>query len=122
MGKVEVLSAIFGLCLVLTTSVYASSHHPQAFLDSISGTKNEGQAIVKHYCANCHAAHPLISLGAPRMGHPEDWQERLKQDPKVLWQHTSEGFHAMPARGGCFECSDEQLKKAILDLTTGSDY
>lgn len=108
---------VFSIGMFCTTVVQANSHHPQAFLDSIQGTSKEGQAIVKHFCASCHAPHPLISIGAPRIGHPEDWQERLKQGPKILWQHTNEGFHAMPARGGCFECSDEQLKKAILILT-----
>lgn len=105
----------------MSSLVYANSHHPQAFLEAIQGTQEEGEAIVKHFCASCHAVNPLIPLGAPRIGHPEDWQERLKQDPKILWQHTSEGFHAMPARGGCFECSDEQLQKAILVLTGSKD-
>jgi len=34
----------------------------------------------------------------------------------VLLEHTSEGFGAMPARGGCFECTDEQLELAILAM------
>lgn len=97
-------------------AAHAASHHPQTFLDEISGKSNEGKAIVEHFCANCHAPNPLIALGAPRMGHSEDWVVRLKQDPDTMWQHTTEGWHAMPARGGCFECSDEQLKKAILEL------
>jgi cytochrome c5 len=111
------------LCMMgwfFSTVIYAASHHPQAFLDDIHGTKEEGQAIVKHFCASCHAPHPLISIGAPRIGHPQDWVQRLKQSPAILWQHTSEGYHAMPARGGCFECSDEQLKKAIEVLTNTS--
>lgn len=107
-----------GLCLCGASSILsAATHHPQAFLDEIRGTKDEGQAIVQHFCASCHGVPPLIPLGAPRMGYPEDWKERLKQDPALLWQHTTEGFHAMPARGGCFECSDQQLQKAILVLT-----
>lgn len=105
----------------LSMGAYAAHHHPQAFLDAIQGTSTEGQEIVKHFCSNCHAAHPLIPLGAPRIGVLQDWTARLKQDPKLLWQHTTEGFHAMPARGGCFECSDEQLKKAILVLTGKSE-
>ena len=94
----------------------ATTHHPQAFLDRIQGTKEEGREIVQHFCATCHAEHPQIVLGAPRIRHPEDWVERCKQDSALLWQHTNEGYHAMPARGGCFECTDDQLKKAILIL------
>lgn len=109
---------LIGFCLGLASfALSAATHHPQAFLDEIRGTKDEGQEIVQHFCASCHGVPALIPLGAPRKGYPEDWKERLKQDPVVFWQHTTEGFHAMPARGGCFECSDEQLKKAILVLT-----
>ena len=98
------------------STAWAATHKPQAFLDSIAGSKTEGQAIVQHYCATCHAVHPLIPLGAPRIGYASDWAERLKQGPSVLFQHSSEGYNAMPARGGCFECSDEQLKLAIAVL------
>jgi len=94
--------------------VNANSHHPQEFLQSISGTKNEGEQIYNHFCVNCHANKPLISLGAPRIGVKSDWQLRLKQGMEVLFKHTDEGMNAMPARGGCFECTDKQLMLAIL--------
>ena len=91
----------------------AASHHPQEFLTQIQGKPDEGKEIVNHFCANCHAVKPLINLGAPRIGQKTDWQIRLKQGLEQLFTHTAEGYHAMPPRGGCFECSDEQLKKAI---------
>ncbi len=109
---------ILTLCgyFLCSLTAHAATHHPQDFLNEVRGKPNEGRAIVDHFCANCHASNPLISVGAPRIGHPEDWVVRLKQAPDIVWQHTSEGWHAMPARGGCFECTDEQLKKAILEL------
>ncbi|KTC78984.1 cytochrome c5 [Legionella cherrii] len=99
--------------LMVQFPVYADSHHPQEFLKSISGAKNEGEQIYHHFCANCHASKPLISLGAPRIGEEADWKERLKQGMKVLFEHTNEGLNAMPPRGGCFECTDKQLMRAI---------
>lgn len=97
-------------------AVFANSHHPQDFLNSIAGSKNEGQQIVQHYCAVCHAEKPLIQLGAPRIGVKSDWEARLKQGMQKIFQNTSQGLNAMPARGGCFECSDEQLKQAIESM------
>jgi cytochrome c5 len=99
---------------------YAESHHPQAFLQSVKGTKDEGMKIVNHFCINCHARKPLINLGAPRIHEESDWLPRVKQGINQLLQHTEEGFNAMPARGGCFECSDEQLGLAILALLPDS--
>lgn len=108
-------SNIFCMMLfaVLVFKVHADSHHPQEFLQSISGSKNEGEQIYNHFCVNCHAAKPLIPLGAPRIGEDNDWNIRLKQGMDVLFQHSNEGFNAMPARGGCFECTDKQLILAI---------
>lgn len=107
---------IISITLFVPCLGYAASHHPQAFLKSISGTPNEGQAIVEHFCMVCHSADPQISLGAPRIGHTPDWRERLKQSHEQLFDHTSNGIGAMPPRGGCFECSDDQLKSAMRYL------
>ncbi len=107
------LSMLFICCIQFG---FAATHHPQAFLKTISGSNDEGEQIVQHFCIQCHADKPLISLGAPRIGVVSDWQQRLKQNMALFFQHTDEGFNAMPARGGCFECSDEQLILAILAM------
>lgn len=96
--------------------VLAGSHHPQEFLQSIAGTKNQGYAIYEHFCSNCHAIKPIINLGAPKIADEKDWSLRIKQGLAVLFEHTDAGLNAMPPRGGCFECTDEQLLSAILAL------
>lgn len=101
---------------LLPSIAWAASHHPQDFLNSITGSKNEGEQIVKHYCAMCHAEKPLIELGAPRIKNRSDWEPRLQQGMDSIIQHTDEGLNAMPARGGCFECTDKQLRLAIEAL------
>ncbi len=101
--------------------IYAESHHPQEFLKTISGTRNEGEQIYNHFCSNCHAQKPLIPLGAPRIGEKSDWNLRVKQGIDVLFKHTDEGLNAMPARGGCFECTDEQLILAIVEIVPKED-
>ena len=96
--------------------VWAESHHPQEFLESIKGKKDEGSQIVQHFCISCHAAKPMIPLGAPRIAEEADWLPRVKMGIQSLLAHTEEGFNAMPPRGGCFECTDEQLVLAILAM------
>lgn len=103
------------LCLGVT-SVFAASHHPTAFLERIKGTDDEGAQIVQHFCGSCHAARPVIPLGAPRPKVSKDWLPRLEQGMDILFKHSSEGLRAMPPRGGCFECTDEQLMLAIKAL------
>ncbi len=104
---------IFFILIIFPIYSNSASHHPQEFLQSISGSSNEGEQIVQHYCSNCHGVKPIIKLNAPRVGIKDDWSFRLKQGFDVLFKHTDEGINAMPARGGCFECSDKQLKLAI---------
>lgn len=101
---------------IVSSWVYAESHHPQDFLLSIKGTKNEGEQIYNHFCVNCHAPKPIIPLGAPRFGNKKDWDIRLKKGLTVLLKSVDEGLNAMPPRGGCFECSDEQLVLSIVTM------
>ncbi|WP_133129691.1 c-type cytochrome [Legionella yabuuchiae] len=113
---------IVSLSLFLFSAIsWAVSHHPQDFLKQIEGTQDEGQQIVQHFCANCHAEKPLLPLGAPRIGYEKDWEPRVKAGIDALFKHTEEGFNAMPARGGCFECSDEQLILAVIELLPESE-
>ncbi len=104
-----------GSLLALTPGL-AATHKPQDFLKQVAGTKDEGKRIVQHFCANCHAEAPLIQIGAPRIGNQQDWHVRLKKGLPVLLQNTENGLNAMPPMGGCFECSEEQLRLAILEM------
>ena len=107
---------LWGFLLNISINCYSASHHPQDFLKEVSGAKHEGSLIVEHYCAMCHAEKPLVSLGAPRIGNSADWEPRLTSGLDVLFKHLDSGYNAMPARGGCFECSDKQLMMAINAL------
>lgn len=89
-------------------------HRPQAFLDSIEDKKNPGELIYQDFCALCHAEKPMIKLNAPRIGVKADWKEPLKQTIDEMLERIDEGLGAMPPRGGCFECTDQQLKAAII--------
>lgn len=102
--------------LFFVTPSWSSSHHPASFLKQIIGSKTEGAQIVQHYCGMCHAPDPMIPVGAPPKGDALAWAPRVKQGMDILFQHTDEGLNAMPARGGCFECTDKQLMLAILAL------
>lgn len=101
---------------LISVNGFTQSHNAEKFIQDISGTKNEGAKIVKHYCSSCHGAKPLIQVGAPTIGNEEQWKIRFEKNYELVLKNTYEGFNLMPPRGGCFECSDEQLKLAILDM------
>ena len=79
-----------------------------------------GRKIFKEFCATCHAEQPLIDIRAPRIGDKAIWSALSKQGFATLLKVTIEGRGAMPARGGCFECSDAQLTETIQYILKNS--
>jgi cytochrome c5 len=86
-------------------------HYPTTFVDQLKGDPQAGLKIYKQYCVSCHAKNPVLNLNAPLVGDKTEW--RLRTRRKNLLQRTLHGVGAMPARGGCFECSDAQIQAAI---------
>jgi cytochrome c5 len=88
-------------------------HYPAIFVDQLKGDKQAGKKIFKEFCAACHSPEPLIDISAPHIGDAKAWQVRRQWGKPALLQITIHGIKAMPARGGCFECSDAQLQETI---------
>ena len=67
-------------------------------------------------CASCHGAGVL---GAPTPGKKDQWTARIAQGTDTLYTHAIGGFNAMPPKGGCADCSDDDIK-AIVDYMVSS--
>ena len=52
-------------------------------------------------------------------GNADDWTDRLAQGMDVLLEHSINGFNAMPPRGGCMNCTDEEIEAAIEYMIEG---
>lgn len=89
-------------------------HHPEAFVQSIQQDPEAGKKVYAQFCATCHAKNPSIDIGAPRIGVKKDWEKRMQKGLDGLTTVAIAGLNQMPPRGGCFECSDAQLKAAIV--------
>ena len=68
-------------------------------------------------CALCHVNG---EGGAPRVGHPEEWQERLAQGESTLLTHTVEGLNNMPPLGYCMDCEREDFLGLIRFMAGSS--
>ncbi len=68
-------------------------------------------------CATCHAAG---IAGAPKLGDVAAWAPRLDKGMDVLYASGINGLApAMPAKGMCFQCSDDDIK-ALVDYMVDS--
>ena len=88
-------------------------HHPISLIAQLKQNPHAGEKIFKSYCQSCHADPPEISIQAPRIGDHRAWRGLHALGIKKLLDMTIHGHAAMPARGGCFECSDQLLTQTI---------
>lgn len=93
--------------------VLETFHSPALFVKQLEHDPAAGEKIFKEFCAVCHANPPAIHIQAPRIGDKKAWALRRQRGMQALMQVTLMGVGAMPARGGCFECSDDQLRASI---------
>ena len=56
-------------------------------------------------------------------GDKIDWETRAQQGMKNLMEHVKNGYNRglMPARGGCVNCSDSELRAAVIYMLKKSN-
>nr|WP_084654955.1 cytochrome c5 family protein [Vibrio genomosp. F6] len=76
----------------------------------------DGATVYGTFCIACHSSG--IS-GAPKTGNAAEWGPRIAQGKDVLKNHAINGFNAMPAKGSCMDCSDDEIVAAIDHMIKG---
>lgn len=71
-----------------------------------------GEAVFNRACMACHTTG---AANAPKVGDNEAWAPRIEKGMDALMQSALNGIAgtAMAPRGGCADCSDDDLKAAI---------
>ncbi len=90
-----------------------SNVDPKKSVTQANPKKNKGQDIYESKCGLCHDANPTIPVGAPEAWNATAWSPRLKKGEKALLKSMIEGVGAMPPRGTCADCSDDDLLLAM---------
>lgn len=72
------------------------------------------------YDSACFACHGTGAAGAPKLGDAAAWAPRIDKGMDTLMKHAVNGFNAMPARGTCGNCSDDELMAAIEYMVENS--
>lgn len=74
------------------------------------GAGRSGDAV---YNASCSACHGTGAAGAPKVGDKGAWGPRIAKGKPTLYKHALGGFNAMPPKGMCMTCSDDEIKAAV---------
>ncbi|WP_285422921.1 c-type cytochrome [Pseudomonas sp. F3-2] len=79
------------------------------------GAKSPDDVIGKH----CNACHGTGLLGSPKIGDNAEWDKRAKEQGGLdgLLAKAITGINAMPPKGTCADCSDDELKGAIKKMS-----
>ena len=70
----------------------------------------DGQKIYQTSCQACHAAG---AAGAPKLGDKDAWAPRIAKGNDALLSSVTNGLKAMPPKGACMSCSEEELRAAM---------
>lgn len=74
------------------------------------------------YNAACMACHSTGAGGAPKVGDVLAWTDRIAKGTEVLHISGVEGIPGtgMIAKGGCMDCSDEEVYAAVDFMVVNS--
>lgn len=82
-----------------------------------AGAARSGSDI---YARNCIACHSSGVAGAPILGDVAAWTARLSKGVETVYTNAINGIGAMPARGTCMDCSDDEVIAAIDHILDNS--
>ncbi|HEY8330399.1 MAG TPA: c-type cytochrome [Pseudomonas sp.] len=79
------------------------------------GARSADDIIAK----NCGACHSTGVLNAPKIGDAADWKARAAERGGVdaLLKSAIGGRNAMPPKGTCADCSDDELLGALKKMS-----
>ncbi len=80
---------------------------------SAAPAKAAAMSGADRYKASCAACHDTGAAGAPQLTAKAAWSSRVAEGEDTLVQHAIHGYNAMPARGMCATCSDEEIRATV---------
>ena len=75
-----------------------------------TATSVDGQKIYQSSCQACHVAGVA---GAPKLGDKAAWAPRIAKGNDALFLSVKNGLKAMPPKGTCMSCSEDELRAAM---------
>ena len=69
-----------------------------------------GEQVYQTHCIACHGTG---AAGAPKFGDAAAWKPRIAKGIDALLASATNGLNAMPPKGLCMTCSEDELKGAI---------
>jgi cytochrome c5 len=113
----EAVAARIAPVAQLNTGAAIEVAAPVAAAPVAASEARSGEAVYTAQCAMCHATG---AAGAPRFGNAAEWGPRAATGIDALMNSALNGKNAMPPRGLCATCSDDELKASVEYMVENS--
>lgn len=86
---------------------------------AVASGPRSGEDVYNTACMACHATG---AAGAPKLGDTSAWTDRIAKGTEALYNSGVNGVAGtgMIARGGCANCSDEEIHAAVDYMVANS--
>jgi len=88
--------------------------------EAVSEVSDGGATGQKIYKQSCQACHANGVANAPKPGDKAAWAPRIATGIDAMLATAKKGKGAMPPKGTCMGCSDDDLKAAIEYMVSQS--
>lgn len=95
---------------LMAVVTYLKSVHSESSSLPIFKGSSLGETVYKQHCAICHN---VGAGGSPIVGDVAHWKPLLMSGVENLYQLAFSGAGAMPPKGGCEFCSQEDIEAAV---------
>ncbi len=109
---IRILAVAAAVFLAACSDSDPGSNAPTAFAEPAE--QRSGALLYRQYCATCHASG---AAGAPQVGKENRlyWSHEVEEEGfETLVQEAIHGINAMPPRGNCYDCSDQEIRNAVI--------
>ena len=108
-----------GCVLMAWMYVFSSGNANEIELAQLTDGFNAQQK----YMSSCFACHSTGAAGAPKVGAgmSAEWKPRLEKGLDAVVQNAINGINTMPAKGLCFDCTDEDLRAIVEYMIDSSN-
>jgi cytochrome c5 len=109
-GSLPAWASLPAIALFATSSIFSEPALGQH-------RDRQGIEVVEAVCGGCHASG---KDGAPRIGDSSAWASRASQGLTALTEHALRGIRKMPAHGGNWGVTDNEISRAIVYMVNQS--
>jgi cytochrome c5 len=81
---------------------------------------SENFDVERAYMQSCWACHNSGAAGAPKVGDAAAWGARMEKGMDAVVTNAMNGLNAMPAKGMCFTCTNDDIKALVQYMVDNS--